>query len=65
LKIDGMFSGLDAEYWETAINAEMERDRPAADPRTPAQWWADAARNIVRARSTLGRSAIRGMFGRT
>ena len=48
LKIDAMFSGLEAEYWETAIRAEMERDRPAADPRTPAQWRADAATAIVR-----------------
>jgi hypothetical protein len=59
LKVDGMFSGLDAEYWETAINAEMERDRPAADPRTPAQWRADAATNIMRRAldtGTLGNS---------
>src|SRR5262249_4761396 len=32
LKVDGMFSGLDAEYWETAIRAEMERERVAEDP---------------------------------
>jgi hypothetical protein len=48
LKIDAQFSGLDAEYWETAINAEMERERVADDPRTPAQWRADAATSIVR-----------------
>jgi hypothetical protein len=48
LKIDAMFSGLEAEYWETAINAEMERERVAEDPRTPAQWRADAATNIMR-----------------
>jgi hypothetical protein len=48
LKIDAQFSGLDAEYWETAINAEIERDRVADDTRTPAQWRADAATNIVR-----------------
>jgi hypothetical protein len=48
LRIDAQFTGLDAEYWETAINAEMERDRVAQDPRTPAQWRADAATNIVR-----------------
>jgi 5-methylcytosine-specific restriction protein A len=48
LKIDALFSGLDAEYWETAIRAEMERERVAQDPRTPEQWRADAATNIVR-----------------
>jgi 5-methylcytosine-specific restriction protein A len=59
LKIDAQFSGLDAEYWETAITAEMERERVAADPRTPAQWRADAATAIVRRsldQGTLGTS---------
>ncbi len=57
LKIDGQFSGLDAEYWETAIRAEMDRARPASDPRTPAQWRADAATAIMR------RSLDAGMLG--
>jgi hypothetical protein len=48
LKIDGLCTGADAEYWETAIHAEMERDRPAGDTRTPAQWRVDVATNIVR-----------------
>jgi 5-methylcytosine-specific restriction protein A len=48
LKIDGLFSGPDAEYWETAIRAETERERVAQDPRTPAQRRADAATNVVR-----------------
>jgi hypothetical protein len=48
LKIDALFSGLDAEFWEKAIDAEMERDRVADDTRTSAQCRADAATAIVR-----------------
>jgi hypothetical protein len=48
LKIDAVFTGADAELWETAVAAAMERERVADDQRTPAQWRADAATSIVR-----------------
>ena len=48
LKIDGLVSGDDAEIWEKAITAEMDRDRVAEDARSLAQMRADAATNVVR-----------------
>jgi hypothetical protein len=48
LKIDAVLTGDDAQAWETAINAQMERTRVADDPRTPTQRRADAATSIVR-----------------
>jgi hypothetical protein len=55
LKIDAIVSGDDAEIWETAVGAAMERERVADDQRTPAQWRADAATSIVRDALDTGR----------
>jgi Domain of unknown function (DUF222) len=48
LKIDALLSGDDAEVWERAITAEMDRDRVAEDARSLAQMRADAATNVMR-----------------
>jgi hypothetical protein len=59
LKIDALVDGEAAEYWETAINAEFDRDHHEGDARTLAQRRADAATALVR------RTLDAGALGKT
>jgi Domain of unknown function (DUF222)/HNH endonuclease len=48
LKIDGLVDPEAAEYWETAINAEIDREYCEGDTRLAPQRRADAATNLIR-----------------
>jgi len=58
LKIDGLVDGEAAEYWEQAVNAEMERDYLSGDTRLLAQRRADAATNLIRQSLDTGRVGV-------
>ncbi len=48
LKIDGLVDAEASEYWQTAVNAEIDRDYYEGDTRTLAQRRADAATSLIR-----------------
>ena len=48
MKIDGLVGPEDAEYWEKAVNAEIDREYFEGDTRLLSQRRADAATNLVR-----------------
>ncbi len=58
--LDGLFDPDDTDYLQRALNAEMERDRAAADGRATPQRRADAFMNLIRRGAIRAETATTG-----